>query len=66
MKFLLYACTFFSLTTPAFSYIDPGTGGFIIQMILGFIAAVITGVSFYWQKFKGLLKKIFYKKKIKN
>ena len=46
------------------AYIDPGTGGIILQAILGFIAAVGATITLYWRKFKELLKKIF-KSKIK-
>ena len=38
-----------------FSYIDPGTGGFIIQALIGAIAAV----SIFFQKIKQSIKKIF-------
>ena len=49
----------------SFAYIDPGTGGIIIQAILGFIAAAGATIVLYWRKFKAFLQKIFnFKKKI--
>ncbi len=43
------------ISTPAFAYIDPGTGSFLVQ---GIIAAVIgIGVTgkLYWSKIKAFL-----------
>ena len=51
------------LTSPAYAYLDPGTGNIIIQAILAFIAATITTLSFYWTKFKIFLSKLFKKNK---
>lgn len=50
-----------SLTTPAHAYLDPGTGSIILQAILGFIAATIATASFYWNKLKLFLIKLFKK-----
>lgn len=62
---LIYLCFILLLTTQvnANAYIDPGTGGIILQAIIGFIAAGIGIVSLYWQKFKEKIKKIFKLKK---
>ena len=40
------------------AYIDPGSGSIILQAILGFIAAAITGLSFYWNKVKIFISEI--------
>jgi hypothetical protein len=53
---------FFTLTNSANAYLDPGTGSIILQAILGFIAASLATLSFYWGKVKLFLKKIFKKK----
>ena len=64
-KYLLYlvivASSFFS--TSAYAYLDPGTSGIIIQAILGFIAASVAAISFYWNKVKLFLLKILKKEK---
>ncbi len=49
----------------AYAYLDPGSGSIILQAILGFIAAGIASVSFYWTKFKNFLSKMFKKNKKK-
>ena len=46
----------------AYAYIDPGTGGMLLQIILGGIAAVFVTIKLYWLKFKNFLSK-FKKKK---
>ena len=52
--------------TRAYAYLDPGSGSIILQAILGFIAAGIASISFYWTKFKNFLVKIFKKNKKKT
>ena len=47
----------------AYAYLDPGTGGLIIQAILGFLAAAIAYCSFYYNKIKFFIKKLLSKKK---
>ena len=54
---------FFTLTNSANAYLDPGTGSIILQAILGFIAASLATLSFYWSKVKLFLIKIFKKNK---
>ena len=49
------------LTGSAHAYLDPGTGSIILQAILGFIAATIATASFYWNKLKLFLTKLFKK-----
>tara|TARA_Y100000590_G_scaffold160110_1_gene183603 strand:+ start:497 stop:712 length:216 start_codon:yes stop_codon:yes gene_type:complete len=61
-KLLFLLIAFFSQTNFANAYLDPGSGSIILQAILGFIAAAVATLSFYWTKFKLFLKKIFKKK----
>ena len=49
------------LTGSPHAYLDPGTGSIILQAILGFIAATIATASFYWNKLKLFLTKLFKK-----
>lgn len=66
IKFITVFIIFISLINPAYAYLDPGSGGFILQMILGFIAATVTTVSIYWQKFKILVQNFLNKFKKKK
>ena len=52
---------FFTFTSQAKAYLDPGTGSIILQAILGFIAAAAAAASFYWNKVKLFFSKIFKK-----
>ena len=38
------------LTTPAYAYLDPGTGSILLQALIGGIAASVTVVSMYYQR----------------
>ena len=60
---LLYLYYF---SSNAMAYIDPGSGSIILQAILGFIAAAITGLSFDWNKVKIFISEIFKKNKNKK
>lgn len=65
MKKILIVFYFFSLSSEANAYLDPGTGSIIIQAILGAVAAFFTTACIYWEKFKNFFKK-FSKKNRKN
>ena len=47
----------------AYAYLDPGSGSIILQAILGFIAASLATISFYWSKLKTFIYKLFKKNK---
>ena len=67
LKFFLYTILLiFIFVTKAYAYFDPGTGSFIIQAILGFLAAGLATATMMWSKFKIFLSKIFNKKDKKD
>jgi hypothetical protein len=37
--------------TPAFAYIDPGSGGMMMQLLLGGAAGAAVLARLYWQRF---------------
>ena len=41
-----------AITSPAYGYIDPGTGSLIIQGVIGAIAAIGVTLKLYWHKLK--------------
>jgi len=47
------ASLFFAVT-PAWAYIDPGTGSMLVQSALAIIAAALVGGRAAWDKIKGL------------
>lgn len=50
-----------SLSSPAFAYLDPGTGSMILQGLIAAIAAGITFISLYYYRFKAFFFKKFPK-----
>jgi hypothetical protein len=48
----LLATIFILVPSPAYAYIDPGTGSLIIQGVIGAIAAVGVTLKIYWHKVK--------------
>lgn len=64
MKIIFFTfLTYFILTYNAYAYIDPGTGGIIIQAIIGAIAAISIFFSNLKIKIKNFFKKVFKKNK---
>ena len=63
MKFLVYIL-FFTVTTEsnAHANLETGCGGYILQIIIAFLAAIGATLSFYWSKLKLFLSKLFKKK----
>lgn len=41
-------------STPAYAYLDPGTGSMILQGLIGAIALGAAYLSIFWQRIKGL------------
>ena len=50
---------FFSLIQPCYAYLDPGSGGLLIQLLLGGVAGLLAIVKLYWLSLKSKIKKIF-------
>ena len=46
---------FAALHTPAFAYLDPGTGSIVLQAIIGAVAVGAATISVYWNKLKALV-----------
>ena len=45
-----------SFVQPAYAYIDPASGGLILQAIIGAIAGVAALCKVYWYRIKRLLR----------
>jgi hypothetical protein len=41
----------FAGATPAFAYVDPGSGGMMMQLLLGGVAGLTVLLRLYWQRF---------------
>tara|TARA_Y100000816_G_scaffold231791_1_gene177104 strand:- start:148 stop:378 length:231 start_codon:yes stop_codon:yes gene_type:complete len=66
-KILIYLIsniiTIFLIVTNAYAYLDPGSGSFILQAIIGFLAALSASFIYYWTKVKNFFLKLFKKNK---
>ncbi len=53
---ILVACAVLltAIPRPAFAYMDPGSGSFVVQMIIaGLVGASVT-IKMYWHRLKGI------------
>jgi hypothetical protein len=57
LKFLCLIISLISYTSPAYAYLDPGTGSMLIQGLIAGFAMIISFLSIYWQKVKAFFVK---------
>ena len=57
LKFLCLIVGLISYTSPAYAYLDPGTGSMLLQGLIGGLAVTISVLSIYWQKVKAFFGK---------
>lgn len=63
LLFILFICF---ISENSYAYLDPGTGGSIIQIIIGMLAAVFSTVVYYWNKIKIFFLEVFKKNNDKD
>jgi len=51
---VLVACL--SIASPAYAYLDPGTGSMLISAVLGVAAAVALAVKMFWYRVVGFFR----------
>jgi len=54
IAFVLVACL--SIATPAYAYLDPGTGSMLVSAVLGVAAAVALAVKMFWYRVVGFFR----------
>ena len=47
---------------PASAYIDPGTGSYIFQVIIGFLIAAVFSLKLFWRKIRSVISSFFKQK----
>jgi hypothetical protein len=64
MLLLVLLALFFLFVLPrdVFAYIDPGSGSYLTQIILGFVFGGLFMVKLYWNK----IKNVFFRSRSKN
>lgn len=55
---VLYALLFLLCITPgsAFGYIDPGTGSFVIQVLVGAVLGSLMALKIFWRRIVGFVR----------
>ena len=46
----------FLVTEPALAYLDPGTGGMLIQIVLGGVAGLAVAGKLFWHQIKSFFR----------
>ena len=54
MVVALAACL--SITSPAYAYLDPGTGSMLLSAVFGVAAALALAVKMFWYRLVGLFR----------
>ena len=57
LRFLCLIVGLISYTSPAYAYLDPGTGSMLLTGLIAGLAAIISFLSIYWQKVKAFFVK---------
>jgi hypothetical protein len=53
---------FFVFASNACAYLDPGTGSYILQLLIAGIASAVLAVKIFWEKIIVFFRKVFGKK----
>ncbi len=62
----LFLVIFVAQPLPAFAYLDPGSGSYIIQVTIGVLAGAVFMVKNYWAVINGYIQRFFNKDKKKD
>jgi hypothetical protein len=66
LKLFLYISIIILTSENSYAYLDPGTGGSILQILIAMFAAVASIITYYWNKVKFFFLKLFKKDNDKN
>lgn len=61
LLFFIIFCVFF--TQEAFAYLDPGSGSFIIQLLIGFLLGGLYAIKLFWKQIKTFFVNLFSRKR---
>jgi len=56
LRIALVLVAFLSIASPAYAYLDPGTGSMLISAVLGVAAALALAVKMFWYRLIGLFR----------
>jgi len=53
---------FFFLGPNAYGYLDPGTGSYILQLVIAGVASAVLALKIFWEKVFSFIKSVFGEK----
>ncbi len=48
-----------AVSRPAFAYLDPGTGSYILQMVLAVVLGGLVAVGVFWRRVWAFVRRLF-------
>ena len=58
-KLFLILLVFHILASPAYGYIDPGTGSYVLQVVLAFLLGALFALKMFWRNVKAFFIRLF-------
>jgi len=55
---IIFSLALFLTPQAAQAYLDPGTGSYIIQIVIGMVAGAIFALKIYWTRVKGFVRSV--------
>lgn len=62
MKLILVLVSLFwilAIPRDTYAYLDPGSGSYMLQLIIGFVFGGIVTLKLFWKKIKSFIRRIF-------
>jgi hypothetical protein len=59
---VLFAGLYFLSALDAFAYIDPGSGSYVLQILIASVLGILTLIKIYWSKLKTFFVSFLVKK----
>ena len=59
MTIFIFTMALLSVTVDAYAYIDPGTGSYILQIVLAFFLGALFALKMFWKNVKGFVVNLF-------
>jgi hypothetical protein len=60
---LAFACVNLIFVETVYAYVDPGTGSYILQLILASVFGGLFAIKLFWKRLKGFCTDLFHKRK---
>lgn len=60
---ILFSSLWLVFSTPAYAYLDPGTGSYILQLLIGVLIGAAFAVRIYWKKICSFLNDRFSRRR---